>query len=90
MSTIKAQAKEIANQVIHSQKPLTFKINQGNDKSILSLIDALKKLKVEAEIVSLGADRALYVSPSWEALQPQEKVVIDIPEKSPILFLLES
>ena len=67
--SISKQAKEIANQVIHSQKAQTFRVNEGDDKSIDSLIYALNKHKVEAELVTIeGNIKGIYVSPNWDSL----------------------
>lgn len=81
--SLKNQVKEIANQVKNSNQPLTFNINEGDAKSLNSLIAELDKLGLEAEIVTIGGtSQGLYVAPKWDHLINQEEIA-QIPEISP-------
>lgn len=72
--SIANQAKEIANNVINSQKSQTFKVNEGNEAGILALIAELKKHKVEAELVSIaGEGQGIYVTPNWDGIISESK-----------------
>jgi len=65
MKNISQQAKKIANEVKHAQEPQTFKMVDGNAKSMIALIEELAKLNLVAELVTIsGTTQGLYVEPS--------------------------
>lgn len=65
MKNISQQAKKIANEVKNSQKPQTFKMVDGNAKSMIALIEELAKLNLVAELVTIsGTTQGLYVEPN--------------------------
>lgn len=83
------QAKELANQVIHSQKPLTFKVNATRD-IVERLVLEINKFKVNAQLVSIEGNVGVYIEPTFKKVKKEKITEIDVQSLIPETLELDT